>query len=127
MDCEDYSDDKRAKQFESSKNMSSSYNEAITDFRAYKEAIPLLEQELCGIPFFSKPTSEFFAQAFKMVEDATAMYNGVVREFCGDKEVRKFIKPIVNDMDSYLVSEAAPDPSGRQPWSSKSRNSRNRK
>jgi hypothetical protein len=111
VDCEDYSEDKRAEQFESLKKYVATYNEAITDFRAYKEAIPLLEQELCGIPFFSKPTSEFFAQAFKMVEDATAMYNGVVREFCGDKEVRKFIKPIVNDMDSYLVSEAAPNPS----------------
>jgi hypothetical protein len=111
VDCEDYSDDKRAKQFENLKKYVASYNDAVANLRAYKEAIPLLEQELCGIPFFSKPTSDFVAEAFKLVEDATARYNEIVRHFCGDKEVRKFIKLIVTDMDSYLVSEAAPDPS----------------
>jgi hypothetical protein len=111
VDCEDYSDDKRAKQFESLKKYVASYNEAIASFRVYQEAIPLLERELCGIPFFSTPTMNSITEAFKLVDDATAIYNGIVRHFSEDKEVREFIKPIVNDIDSYLVSEAAPDPS----------------
>jgi hypothetical protein len=112
VDCEDYSDDKRAKQFESLKKYVASYNEAIASFRVYQEAIPLLERELCDIPFFSTPTMKSITESSELVDDATAMYNGIVREFCGDKEARKFIKPIVTDMDSYLVKEAAPDPSG---------------
>ena len=55
------------------------------------------------------------------------MYNGVVREFSGDKEVRKFIKPIVNDMDSYLLSEAAPNPSRAANLVEQIKDSRNRK
>ena len=111
VDCEDYSKDKRTKQFESLKKFVAAYNGAITDFRVYRDAIPLLEEELCGIPFFSTLTKDAIADAYKLVDDATVRYNGIVREFCGEKEMRKFLKPIVIDMDSYLVSEAAPDPS----------------
>jgi hypothetical protein len=114
VDCEDYSKDKRAKQFENLKKFVAAYNGAIADFRAYRDAIPLLEEELCGIPFFSKPTGDSIAETFKLVEDATIMYNGIVRHFCEDKEARKIIKPIVNDITNYLVKNAAPDPSGAE-------------
>ena len=109
VDCEDYSEDKRAKQFESLKKFVTAYNGAITDFRVYRDAIPLLEEELCGIPFFSTPTKDAIADAYKLVDDATTRYNGIVQEFCGEKEMRKFIKPIENDLESYLVKEAVPD------------------
>jgi hypothetical protein len=114
VDHEDYPKDKRAEQFLNLKGHVADYNEIIAGFRSYRDAIPLLERELCGIPFFSKPTGDSIAEAFKLVEDATIMYNGIVRHFCEDKEARKIIKPIVNDIASYLVKDAAPDPSGAE-------------
>jgi hypothetical protein len=111
VDFEDYPKEKRMKQFENLKKYVESYNGAIAELRAYRDAIPMLEQELCGIPFFSKATGDFVAEAFKLVEDAANLYNGLVREFSGDKRSRKIIKPIVNDMESYLVKEGVADPS----------------
>jgi hypothetical protein len=111
VDHEDYSDDQRAKQFENLKEFVAVYNGAIADFRSYQDAIPLLEQVLCGIPYFSKATSDDIAASYKLVDDATILYNGIVRHFSDDKEARKFLKPIVNDMASYIVKDAVPDPS----------------
>jgi len=111
VDFDDYPKDERAKQFENLKGYVADYNEIIAGLRSYRDAIPLLERELCGIPFFSNATRDDIAEAFKLVEDATIMYNGIVRHFSEDKEARKIIKPIVNDITTYLVKDAAPDPS----------------
>ena len=113
VDAEDkLPNDRQAKQFDNLKSYVAAFNRAIKEFRVYREAIPKLEQELCGIPFFSKPTKAFIATSYELIDQVAAFYNDTVRKFCDDKRARKFMKPIVHDINSYLVKEGTPDLSG---------------
>ncbi len=100
--------DKRAKQFKNLKTYVEAFNDSLEGFRVYREAIPILERELCGVPFFSKTTKASIATSYALVDHDIATYNEAIKRFCDCSDAKKLIKPILDDTDSYLVKGIVP-------------------
>jgi hypothetical protein len=81
---------------------------AAVGFYAYRDAIPKLEEVLCGVPFFSKTTKATIATQFALVGESINSFNEGIRDFCACFDAKKFIKPIVVDMENYLIRDAVP-------------------
>lgn len=99
---------KKAERFESLKKSAIDLHYALEGFYAYREAIPKLEAILYGVPFFSKAMRVSLDSQFALIHDTVRNYNGVVRELCTCRDAKQFIKPIVEDVESYLVKDAVP-------------------
>jgi hypothetical protein len=100
--------EKKMKRFDILKKAVSDLHHALEGFYAYREAIPKLEAVLYGIPFFSKATQASIALWFGLIESTIRDYNGMVRELSACHDAKRFIKPITEDMESYLVKDAVP-------------------
>ncbi len=112
VDAEDELPKERlAKQFESLKRYVKDFSDCLLEFRAYRDAIPILEKELCGAPLFSKQTCSFISNAYDLVDNCVKHYNDAIRHFCGDNDLKKYIRPVLEDTESFLVKVSAPDPS----------------
>jgi len=99
---------KLAKQFEDLKKCVVDVHDAAEGFLAYRDAIPKLEEILCGVPFYSKKTKASIASQFELVDESMQHFNDGVRNFCDCSDAKKFIKPIVDNRESYLIQDAVP-------------------
>ena len=97
-----------AKQYESLKKCVIDVHRAAEGFLAYREAIPKLEEILCGVPFYSKKTKASIAIQFALVGESIETFNDGIRNFCDCSDAKKFIRPIVDDMESFLIRDAVP-------------------
>ena len=77
-------------------------------FYAYREALVRLQEELYGVPIFDEKTDESIQGFYKFVGDMVEIHNKTVRDVCADKETKRFLKPIVSEMDLYIVKESKP-------------------
>ena len=100
--------EEKMKRFDIVKKAVSDLHHALEGFYAYREAIPKLEAVLYGVPFFSKTTQASIALWFGLIESTIRDYNGMVRELSACRDAKQFIKPIVDDMESYLIRDAVP-------------------
>jgi hypothetical protein len=96
------------KQFESLKRCVVDVHRSAEGFLAYREAIPRLEEILCGVPFYGKKMKASIASQFALVDESMQNFNDGIRDFCACSDAKKFIRPIVEDMESYLIRAAVP-------------------
>ena len=96
--------------FENLKKYVKSLNKAINGFYAYREAIPKLETELCGVPFLCKTKKASIADMYALIDGVASDYNEDIRRFSDCCDATQYIKPILDDPESYLVKESSPDP-----------------
>jgi hypothetical protein len=99
---------KKAERFKGLKQSTVDLHHAIEGFYAYREAITKLEAILYGVPFFSETMRASLDSQFDNIGDIVRNYNGMLRDICACYDAKKFIKPIVEDIDSYLVKNAVP-------------------
>ena len=98
----------RANQFENLKKCVADVHEAAEGFLAYRDAVPKLEDVLCGVPFFSKTIKASIATQFALVVKTIRNFNEGIRNLCACSDARVFIRPIVDDVESYLIRDAVP-------------------
>ena len=104
----DIPEEKKVERFEMLKKAIADLHRALKGFYAYRLAIPKLEAVLYGVPFFSKTTKACIAKWFTLIDETVREYNEMVRELCVCHDAKQFIKPIVEDVESYLIPEAVP-------------------
>jgi len=100
--------DRKAKRFETLKESVADLHEALEGYYVYRDAIPKLEAVLYGVPFFAKKIQASIDSQIALVEDVIRGYNEGIRRLSACHDAKKFIRPIVEDMDSYLVKDAIP-------------------
>ena len=100
--------EKNAKRFEILKKSTADLHEAIEGLYAYRDAIPKLEAILYGMPFFGEKLAGVHHGPFRPGANTARHYDESIREFCKCHDAKKFIGPIVKDMESYLVKDAVP-------------------
>jgi hypothetical protein len=96
------------KQFESLKKCVADVHRSAEGYLAYRDAIPKLEEVLCGVPFYGKTMKASIASQFALIGESLQNFNDGVRDFCACRDAKKFIKPIVDDMESYLIRDIVP-------------------
>jgi hypothetical protein len=97
-----------AKQFETLKECVIHVHDSAEGFFAYRDAIPKLEEIICGMPFFSKTTKASLTTQFALIGEIISDFNKDVNRFCECRDAKKFIRPIVDDRESYLIRDVVP-------------------
>jgi hypothetical protein len=105
---ENASPEKKAKRFEALKQSTADLHEAVEGLYAYREAIPKLEALLYGVPFFCKGMQASLANQFDLVASTIRHHDDSIRELCACHDAKSYIKPIVEDTESYIVKDAVP-------------------
>lgn len=85
-------------------------NERAKDFFAYREAVPLLEREVYGLPLFGEATKTRMTESYEHVENTISLHNETVRGIVGIPGAEEFLKPMIEETESYLIREPVPDP-----------------
>lgn len=85
-------------------------NERAKDFFAYREAVPLLEREIYGLPLFGEATKTRMTESYEHVENTISLHNETVRGIVGIPGAEEFLKPMIEETESYLIREPVPDP-----------------
>ncbi len=106
---ETLSKEKRTERFERLKKYVSMLSAQSRDFYAYREATAEISQELYGVPLFDPKTMKEISNHYEVVDDFIESYNVSVEHFCKLVEIKKFLKPILQDKESYLVKKPVPD------------------
>ncbi len=78
-------------------------------FYSYREAINAIERELYGVPIFNEGQKKQIAAYYEAIDDLFEEHNSIVRMVCGNKAIKQRIRPIIRDMESYLVKKPTPD------------------
>lgn len=108
-DDKSISKEKRAEQFERVKKYVAMLKEHSVEFYAYREAINKVEQELYGVPLFNEEKKNSIASCYEMVDELFEHHNTTIRVMCENKIIKRHVKPIVQDMESYLAKKPVPD------------------
>lgn len=85
-------------------------NERAKDFFAYREAVPLLEREVYGLPLFGEATKTRMTESYEHVENTISLHNETVRGIVGIPGTEEFLKPMIEETENYLIREPVPDP-----------------
>ncbi len=101
--------DKRAGQFETLKDYVVMLETQSVEFYCYQEAIKKIEQELYSVPLFNEERKKQIAECYASADQSIDHHNEVIRGMCEMEIVKTYIKPIVRDMNSYLVKKPVPD------------------
>jgi hypothetical protein len=109
-DDKSISKEKRAKQFERVKECVVRFEEQSVEFYTYPLAINKLEQELYGMPIFDEKRAKRMATYYEAADELIEHHNESIRIFSANPIIKKTIKPIVQDMEKYLVKKPTPDP-----------------
>ena len=109
-DDKSISKEKRTGQFEKLKKYVAMLEEQSVEFYAYREAINKVEQELYGVPLFNEKEKNSIASCYEMVDELFEHNTSTIRVMCENKIIKNSIKPIVQDMESYLAKKPVPDP-----------------
>jgi len=100
-----------AKGFEMVRKYVATLHGKLADFFAYREAIIRVQEELYGVPLFDEGTAATIQGFFLFVAEMVECHNTIVRELCADKDMKRYFKPMVKDIDRYIVAEPKPDDS----------------
>ena len=99
----------RVEQLELLRKYVSILQEKLTDFYAYREALPRLKEELYGVPIFNEETETTIQGFYQFTDEMVVRHNTIVRDLCTEKSIKRYFKPIAQDMEFYLVKEPKPD------------------
>jgi len=99
---------KRAEQFENLKKYVAMLERQSVEFYAYPEAIKKVEQELYGTPLFNKKKKAEISAIYETVDEFIDTHNEAIQMLCKNAVIKKRIRPIAADMDSYLIKKPVP-------------------
>ena len=98
----------REKKYEKLKHSVEVFNVVAARFYAYQGAILRMEEELCGMPFFSVQAREVIAGWYEFTDFMVEFFNENLREYCASAETKRYMKPILRDRESYLMVRPKP-------------------
>ena len=112
IDCDDrsISEERRTRQLEDLKRYAAMLGEHSAEFYVYPEAIKKIKQELYDVSLFNDKKMKRIANYYEMADDLLEDYNEKIRAICRNKILKKYFKPIVQNMESYIVKKPIPDP-----------------
>lgn len=100
----------RAEQFENLKKRVLLVEECSVTIYVYPEAIKKIEEELYGIPLFNEKEKEWMEKCYETIDERFESYNEIIRALCDKEDAKVYMRPIVNDVESYLVKKPIIDP-----------------
>ena len=103
-------EERRSRQLEDLKKYAAMLGAHSAEFYAYPEAIKKIKQELYDVSLFNDKKMKRIANYYEMADDLLEDYNEKIRAICRNKILKKYFKPIVQNMGSYLVKKPVPDP-----------------
>lgn len=103
-------EERRSRQLEDLKKYAAMLGAHSAEFYVYPEAIKKIEQELYGVPLFNEKKMKRIVNYYEMADDLLEDYNEKIRAMCRNKILKKYFKPIVSDMESYIVKKPIPNP-----------------
>lgn len=81
----------------------------LANFYVYRDALSRLREELYDVPIFDGEQAETIQGFFQVIGKTVEYHNETIRALCTEKAMKRYFKPIVQDMDSYLVKATQPD------------------
>jgi len=99
----------RAGQFEKLKEYVALFERQSVEFYCYQEAINTIELELYGVPLFNEEKKDQIASCYETTDQFIEHYNETIRWMCENEVTKRYFKPIVHDMNSFLVKKPVPD------------------
>lgn len=95
--------------FDTLRSVVAGMSEKMKEFYAYRESIPLLERELYGLPFLSEEMQADMAKDYEDVDRVISFHNDLIREIPKAFKTEKFLKPITEHAEQYLIEKPTPD------------------
>jgi len=102
------SDERQMLKFDDLKRYVASMEHQSVLFYAYREAINEIEEELYGVPLFDEKSKAGITKYYDEVDELIKFYNHGIRGLCGDERIREYIKPMVQDTESFLLKKPVP-------------------
>ena len=102
---ESASNEKKAEGLETLKKYVVALEEELVGFYAYREAILCVEQDLYGVSLFDEKTSARISNDYQTADNLIDDHNAIVRILCTNKAMKKHFKPIVQDMESFIINK----------------------
>jgi hypothetical protein len=100
---------KREERFATLREYVALIEEQSVDFYAHREAFAVIQRELYGVPVLNAKWMADITEDYRAVDEIIERYNETIRKICQNEVIRKRIKPIVDDTESYLVKKPIPD------------------
>ena len=77
-------------------------------FYAYREAVIVIERELCGMPLFHQKKSVIIASFYEAMDDTFERYNYRIKKFYERCQHDDVPKTVTKDVESYIVKKPIP-------------------
>lgn len=100
---------KRAAQFAKVKEYVVLMGEQSVTLYAHRDALEKIREELYGIPLFNEQRMGEIIKNFETVDWLIERHNESICNICGYEISKKYIKPMVQDIESYLVKKPSHD------------------
>jgi len=84
------------------------FEENSTEFYAYPEAIAQIERELYGMPLFNEKKKKVIASYYEAADEMFESYNKRIRMLSESKMIKKRMKPIAENLESYIAKKPIP-------------------